>query len=145
MRSDRLERCAVGRRGYREGEAPAEPEAGGHTAGNAPSDLGLGLGRSLALPNSGRHETSKRALLGALAGLALLAGGSRTRGAEAVTLKGSVVCNGACVPAPKKDEHVLVVFAIDGTAKVRAEVAKIVKDDFPEKGLDAGAAQKLMD
>src|SRR5262249_17114037 len=30
-------------------------------------------------------------------------------------------------------------------AKVRAEVAKIVKDDFPEKGLDAGAAQKLMD
>jgi formylglycine-generating enzyme required for sulfatase activity len=65
-------------------------------------------------------------------------------GAE-VTLKGSVVCNGACVPNPKEDDHVMVLFAIDGTDDVRAEVDRIMKDFYPEKGLDAEAAQKLMD
>src|SRR5436309_361821 len=45
--------------------------------------------------------------------LVALAGGARaqgeppTRGAE-VTLQGSMVCNGACVPAPKADDHVMV-------------------------------------
>lgn len=60
-----------------------------------------------------------------------------------VTLKGSLVCNGACVPAPKPGDHGLVLFAIDGTPEVRAELTRIMKD-YPEKGLDAEAAQKLM-
>jgi formylglycine-generating enzyme required for sulfatase activity len=64
-------------------------------------------------------------------------------GAE-VTLKGSLICNGACIPAPKAADHGLVLFAIDGTEEVRAEVTKLLKD-YPEKGLDAEAAQKLMD
>jgi formylglycine-generating enzyme required for sulfatase activity len=66
------------------------------------------------------------------------------RGAE-VTLRGSVVCNGACVPDPKKGDHVLVVFAIDGPPEVRAAVDRIVKDFYPDKELNAEAAQRLMD
>jgi hypothetical protein len=80
----------------------------------------------------------------ALVPLALVFGEPQARGDE-VTLKGSVVCNGACIPDPKKDDHVLVVFAIDGTAEVREAVDRIVKDFYPDKGLDAQAAQKLMD
>jgi hypothetical protein len=80
----------------------------------------------------------------ALAALVLLFGGSHVRGTE-VTLKGSVVCNGACLPDPKKEDHGLVVFAIDGTAEIRATVERIMKDYYPDKGLDAEAAQKLMD
>jgi formylglycine-generating enzyme required for sulfatase activity len=66
------------------------------------------------------------------------------RGAE-VTLKGSLVCNGACVLDPKEGDHVMVLFALDGTAEVRAEVDKIIKECYPDKGLDAEAAQKVMD
>ena len=62
-----------------------------------------------------------------------------------VTLKGSLVCNGACIPDPKAADHVMVLFAIDGSAEVRAEVARIMKDFYPDNGLDADAAQKLMD
>jgi formylglycine-generating enzyme required for sulfatase activity len=62
-----------------------------------------------------------------------------------VTLKGSVVCNGACISDPKDGDHVMVLFAIDGTHEVREEVDKIVKDFYPDDGLDAEAAQKLMD
>jgi formylglycine-generating enzyme required for sulfatase activity len=80
----------------------------------------------------------------ALTTLVLVFGESRAWAAE-VTLKGSVVCNGACIPEPRKDDHVLVVFAIDGTAEIRAEVERIIKEFYPDKGLDAEAAQKLMD
>jgi formylglycine-generating enzyme required for sulfatase activity len=66
------------------------------------------------------------------------------RGAE-VTLKGSMVCNGACVPDPKAEDHVMVLFAIDGTREIRAEVDKIMNEFYPDKGLDGDAAQKLMD
>ncbi len=62
-----------------------------------------------------------------------------------VTLKGSLVCNGACIPKPPEEDHGIVLFAIDGTPEVRAEVERIMKDHYPEKGLDADAAQKLMD
>jgi formylglycine-generating enzyme required for sulfatase activity len=62
-----------------------------------------------------------------------------------VTLQGSLVCNGACVPNPSADDHVMVLFAIDGTPAVRAELAQILKDCYPNQGLDADAAQKLMD
>jgi hypothetical protein len=56
-----------------------------------------------------------------------------------------MVCNGACVPDPKAEDHVMALFAIDGTDEVRAEVDKIMKDCYPEKGLDADAAQKVTD
>src|SRR5262245_46488755 len=62
-----------------------------------------------------------------------------------VTLKGSMVCNGACVPNPKVEDHAMALFAIDGTAEVRAEVDRIMKDCYPDKGLDGEAAQKVMD
>src|SRR6516165_5203157 len=62
-----------------------------------------------------------------------------------VTLKGSLVCNGACVPTPKAEDHVMVFFAIDGTAEIRAEVDRILNAFLPEKGLDAEAAQKLLE
>src|SRR5882672_6074974 len=61
-----------------------------------------------------------------------------------VTLQGSLICNGACIPDPKPADHGLAVFAIDGTAAIRAEVDRIVNEGFPEAGLDADAAQKLM-
>jgi formylglycine-generating enzyme required for sulfatase activity len=62
-----------------------------------------------------------------------------------VTLKGSMVCNGACVPDPKAEDHLMVLFAIDGTPAIRAEVTKLMKDFYPEKGLDEEAARKLME
>jgi hypothetical protein len=62
-----------------------------------------------------------------------------------VTLQGSLICNGACIPDPKADDHGLVLFAIDGTAEIRAEVERIMKEFYPDKGLDAEAAQNLMD
>jgi formylglycine-generating enzyme required for sulfatase activity len=61
------------------------------------------------------------------------------------TLKGSLVCNGACVPTPKAGDHVMVLFAIDGPAEIRAEVERIVNDFLPENGFDAAAAQKLLE
>src|SRR5262245_16409900 len=68
----------------------------------------------------------------------------RAAGAE-VTLRGSMVCNGACVAEPKEAVHDLVLFAIDGPEDVRAEVELLMKDHYPAKGLDAEAAQKLLD
>jgi formylglycine-generating enzyme required for sulfatase activity len=62
-----------------------------------------------------------------------------------VTLKGSLICNGACIADPKPSDHGLVLFAIDGTDAVRAEVNEIMKDYYPERGLDAPTAEKLMD
>ena len=62
-----------------------------------------------------------------------------------VTLRGALVCNGACVPTPKADDHVMALFAIEGSAEIRAEVDTIVNDFVPEQGLDAEAAQKLLE
>jgi hypothetical protein len=67
-----------------------------------------------------------------------------TGGAE-VTLKGSLICNGACLPEPGPGDHSLVLFAIDGSPAIRAEVDSIVKEFYPDNALDATAAQKLMD
>jgi formylglycine-generating enzyme required for sulfatase activity len=39
----------------------------------------------------------------------------------------------------------MVLFAIDGTPEVRAEVDRIMREFYPDRGLDAEAAQKLMD
>jgi hypothetical protein len=68
----------------------------------------------------------------------------RKQGAE-VTIKGSMVCNGACIPEPKAGDHVMVVFAIDGPREIRAEVDQIMKKYYPARGLDGEGAQKLMD
>src|SRR5262249_18292689 len=62
-----------------------------------------------------------------------------------VTLKGSLICNGARIPDPQDDDHFMVLFAIDGTPEIRAEVDRIIKEFYPDKGLDGEAAQKLMD
>ena len=83
-------------------------------------------------------------MLGVLANYVVPEGQAAPASKE-VTLKGSMVCNGACVPDPKEADHVLVLFAIDSTAAIRAEVDKVVKEFYPEKGLDGEAAQKLID
>lgn len=65
--------------------------------------------------------------------------------AAEVTLRGGLQCNGMCVPAPKKEDHVLVLFAVDGSPEIASRVKKIVGDLYPERGLDAEAAVKLQD
>jgi formylglycine-generating enzyme required for sulfatase activity len=93
------------------------------------------------------HGLALGALLAVLAPLAENTDGegqSRTQGME-VTLRGSLVCNGACIPDPKEGDHGLVLFALEGTPEIHAEVDRIMKDYYPARGLDAEAAQKLMD
>jgi formylglycine-generating enzyme required for sulfatase activity len=80
----------------------------------------------------------------ALASFVPARGPSATSGKE-ITLQGSVMCNGACITDPKTADHLLVVFAIDGTRETRTEVNQIMKEFYPEKGLDAEAARKVMD
>jgi hypothetical protein len=60
-----------------------------------------------------RRLTPRSCFTIALATLALLLGSSQAP-ADEVTLKGSVVCNGACIPDPKKEDHGLVVFQLTG-------------------------------
>lgn len=60
-----------------------------------------------------------------------------------VTVRGGLQCNGMCVPDPKKDDHVLVLFAVDGSPDIAARAKKIVDEFYPEKGLDAEAGEKL--
>jgi formylglycine-generating enzyme required for sulfatase activity len=98
----------------------------------------------MIVPCCGSILTSSSLLLLALAGFAGAEDQLPGKGAE-VTIRGSMICNGACIPDPKTEDHGLVVFAIDGTAEIRAEVERIMKEFYPEKGLDADAAQKLMD
>lgn len=74
----------------------------------------------------------------------VLANLAAAQGAE-VTVKGSLICNGACVPEPKEGDHGPALFAIDGPPEIRADVDRILAEIHPEKGLDADAAQKLMD
>jgi len=62
-----------------------------------------------------------------------------------VTLRGSLICNGACVPDPKEKDHLLVLFAINGSNDIRAEVDRIIKDCYRDEGLNAEAAQKLLE
>jgi hypothetical protein len=101
-------------------------------------------GLTMIAPRRGSGLGASLLLFIALAGFAPGEGQCRARGGE-VTLKGSMVCNGACVPDPKAEDHAMVLFAIDGTAEIRAEVDRIVKEFYPDRGLDADAAQKLMD
>ena len=65
-------------------------------------------------------------------------------GAE-VTIKGGLQCNGMCVSDPKPEDHVMVVYAVDGSPEIAAKVKKIMDEFYPDKGLDADAAAKLQD
>ena len=69
---------------------------------------------------------------------------STTFGTE-VTIMGSVVCNGACIPDPTDDDHVMVIYAIDGAADIKSEVDRIMKEFYPDRGLDGDAAEILLD
>ena len=82
---------------------------------------------SVVLSNSGKSQEPVAATLGAK-----------------LTIKGSMVCNGACIQDPKFKDHVMVVYAMDGTDQIREEVNKILADFYPERGLDGEAAQLLM-
>jgi formylglycine-generating enzyme required for sulfatase activity len=75
----------------------------------------------------------------------LQADGAEQEPAAEVTLKGSLVCNGATVPDLKNEDHTMAIFAIDGTPAVRDEVESIIKEFYPDEGLDADAAEILMD
>jgi formylglycine-generating enzyme required for sulfatase activity len=64
-----------------------------------------------------------------------------------VTLTGSMLCQRACVPptwdcSPTGD-HSLVLFALDGTPEIKAELARIMKEDWPGDTLDCDQAMKL--
>jgi formylglycine-generating enzyme required for sulfatase activity len=75
----------------------------------------------------------------------LAAAGQPAAAPAEVTLKGSLICNGACLPKPEPQDHALVLYVLDGTPAVRAEVDQLMAQFYPDKGLDAAAAQKLMD
>jgi hypothetical protein len=62
-----------------------------------------------------------------------------------LTIQGSLLCNGACLPDPKQNDHVMVLYAIDGTPEVRTALAKIMEDFYPDQGLDVDSAAKLID
>jgi hypothetical protein len=58
-----------------------------------------------------------------------------------VTIKGMVLNN---VHTGENQESVFV-YALDGTPEIRAEVDRIMAQDYPDKGLDGDAARKLQD
>ncbi|MHC1767216.1 MAG: hypothetical protein AB9869_23545 [Verrucomicrobiia bacterium] len=62
-----------------------------------------------------------------------------------LTIQGSLLCNGVCLPDPKPDDHLMVLYAIDGTPDIRAPVARLADDFYPDKGLNADSAAKLME
>ncbi len=57
-----------------------------------------------------------------------------------VTIKGIVLNN---VHTGEREKSVFV-YALDGTPSIRTEVEKIVAEHYPDKGLDAEAAKKLL-
>ena len=73
-------------------------------------------------------------------GILFSAGSAQDMGPAAVgsevTIKGSMVCNGARIPEPKADDHVMVVYAIDGTDHITAEVKEIMAEFYPDRGPD---------
>jgi hypothetical protein len=62
-----------------------------------------------------------------------------------VTIVGAWQCNGLCVPEPKAEEHVLVVVAVGGSPEIAEKVKRVLDEHWPDKGLDADAAEKLND
>lgn len=60
-----------------------------------------------------------------------------------VTIKGGMQSNSMCIPNPKPEDKIWVVFAVDGSPEIAARVKKVLDDCYPDKGLDADAAIKL--
>ncbi len=75
----------------------------------------------------------------------LLCAGTAAQDELEITLRGGLQCNGMCVPDPAKEDHVPVVFAVDGSPTIAAQVKQILDSHYPEKGLDADAAVTLQD
>ena len=72
---------------------------------------------------------------------------------DPVTIEGCLLCNWVTLPDPKSQlglpplgpEHVFAVYAFDGSPQIRAEVAGIMAEYYPEKGLGGDAAVALQD
>jgi len=61
--------------------------------------------------------------------------------ASEITIKGMVLND---VHTGEREKSVFV-YAMDGTPEIRAELARIMAENYPDKGLDAEAARKLQD
>jgi len=61
--------------------------------------------------------------------------------ASEITIKGMVLNNVHTGEAEKS----VFVYVLDGTPEIRADLAKIMAECYPDKGLDAEAARKLQD
>jgi formylglycine-generating enzyme required for sulfatase activity len=88
--------------------------------------------------------------LGLAAGLLVwvassLCGEPPQQGTSEVVIKGGMQCNGMCIPDPKPEDHVMVIFAVDGSPVIAAKVKKIMDAYYPDQGLDADAAVKLQE
>lgn len=100
------------------------------------------------LPRHGSAEAVRSML--AVCALALVALGLAWAAEEKpkeVTITGSMLCQRACVPptwdcSPTGD-HTLVLYALDGPPEVKAELARIMKEDWPDNTLDCDQAIKL--
>ena len=60
---------------------------------------------------------------------------------DRVTIKGMVLNN----VHTGEDKESVFIYALDGTPAIRAEVDRIMAQNFPDKGLDGDAARKLLD
>lgn len=88
--------------------------------------------------------------LGAETAAPVAATQSATASGPAVTLTGCLMCDMQCTAKkwdhnPSGPEHVLVLYAFDGTPQVKAEVDSIMKEFWPGDTLDGDQARKLMD
>jgi hypothetical protein len=72
---------------------------------------------------------------------ALIACGIATADDTAITIKGMVLNN---VHTGQREKSVFI-YALDGTPEIRAELEKILVENYPDRGIDADAAQKLQD
>jgi len=96
------------------------------TAAIAAAILMYDLNRPLQWGSAGGHFTTP--LVSAFVAEYATLEGQSPAPSTLVTLKGSMVCNGACIPDPKNGDHLMVLFAIDGDPEIRAEVDWIMKE-----------------
>lgn len=85
----------------------------------------------------------------AVTGCLVLGVGASTQPADMrgdeITVEGSMVCNGACIPDPTEADHVMIIYAVHGTPAIGAEVDRLMADLYPNAGLDGDAAEALLD
>jgi formylglycine-generating enzyme required for sulfatase activity len=73
--------------------------------------------------------------------------------ARPVTIEGCLLCDWVTLsnpktsygPPPLDPEHAFAIYALSGTPEIRATVERIIAEYYPERGLDADAAQTLQD